>query len=128
MKVAKVSYPKETKIKQDFSVVKGTKNQIELVAVEDVYMKTLERKEINLGFKMEVPEGYNAVLIAKRSNFEKYGIMQADICLFDGKEQTSTEVLKYPVISFKDTVIPAGSSICSLMLIDKNDNITFDVN
>ena len=51
---------------------------IDLCCVEDVDMKQGEFKLIKLGVVMELPSGYEALLLPRSSTFKKYGILTAN--------------------------------------------------
>ena len=57
-------------------IVKG--NWIDVYAYEDVFVPVNERKMINLGFALELPNGYEGHLAPRSSTFKTWGIIQTN--------------------------------------------------
>ena len=57
-------------------IAKG--NWIDVYAYEDVFVPVNERKMINLGFALELPNGYEGHLAPRSSTFKTWGIIQTN--------------------------------------------------
>lgn len=99
---------------------------IDLRAAEDVELKAGEFKIISLGVSMQLPEGYEAVIIPRSSTFKRWGIIQANhFGLIDNSYCGDNDVWGYPVIAMRDTVIEKNDRICQFRIQKKMDKVTF---
>ncbi len=91
----------------------------DLRSAEDVEMKAGEFKLIRLGIAMQLPKGYEALMIPRSSTFKNYGIMQANsIALFDESYCGDNDEWRFPAIAFRDTVIHKNDRICQFRIIE----------
>lgn len=68
---------------------------------------------IPLGVCMELPKGYEAVVIPRSSTFKKYGLIQTNsMGLIDQTYCSEADEWKLPVMATRDIVIPKGERIC----------------
>ena len=56
----------------------GKSNWIDLRAAEEVELKAGEFKLIPLGVAMQLPEGYEALMVPRSSTYKTWGIIQAN--------------------------------------------------
>lgn len=67
---------------------------------------------VPLGVCMEIPKGYEAVIVPRSSTFKKYGIIQTNSeGVIDNSFSSEKDEWKFPVLATKDTVIPKGTRI-----------------
>lgn len=78
-----------------------------------VFQSTL----IPLGVCMELPKGYEAVIIPRSSTFKKHGLLQSNSeGLIDCSYASEQDEWKFPVLATKDTVIPKGTRLCQFRI------------
>ena len=70
----KIKYLEDAKRME--KIVKG--NWIDVYAYEDVFVPVNERKMINLGFALELPNGYEGHLAPRSSTFKTWGVIQTN--------------------------------------------------
>ena len=58
--------------------IEGKSDWIDLRAAEHVVLKKGEFKLINLGISMELPKGYEAVIVPRSSTYKNFGIIQTN--------------------------------------------------
>lgn len=109
---------------------------IDLYTAEDVtlkapYAKTLHRNKqddstvektrkvifdntiISLGIVMQLPKGYEAVLVPRSSTFKKYGIMEANSQgIIDNSYCGNNDIWGMPVVATRDITISKGTRLC----------------
>jgi len=91
---------------------------IDLRCADDIYMMMGEFKLIPLGVAMELPKGYEALVIPRSSTFKNYHILLANsVGLIDESYCGSNDEWKFPAIAFKDTYIPKNTRICQFRII-----------
>ena len=112
---------------------------IDLRAAEDVTLEKGDSKLINLGIAMELPVGYEAILVPRSSTFKNYGIIQTNgegvIDGFSTDEKGNViqgtgysgdnDVWKMPVYATRYTVIHKNDRICQFRIQKKQPDIEF---
>ena len=112
---------------------------IDLRAAEDVTLEKGDSKLINLGIAMELPVGYEAILVPRSSTFKNYGIIQTNgegvIDGFSTDENGKiiqgtgycgdNDVWKMPVYATRYTVIHKNDRICQFRIQKKQPDIEF---
>lgn len=72
---------------------------------------------IPLGVCMELPKGFEAIVIPRSSTFKKYGLLQSNsVGLIDCSYNSEKDEWKFPAIATKDTIIPKGTRICQFRI------------
>lgn len=99
---------------------------IDLRAADTVTLKKGEFALINLGVSMELPKGYEALVIPRSSTFKKYGIIQTNsVGLIDNSYCGDGDVWKLPVYAIRDTKIEQGERICQFRIQKSMGKIKF---
>lgn len=72
---------------------------------------------IPLGVAMELPKGFEAVVLPRSSTYKKYGIIQTNsMGVIDGSYCGDNDEWKLPVVALRDTVIEPGDRICQFRI------------
>ena len=112
---------------------------IDLRSAEDVTLEKGDSKLINLGIAMELPVGYEAILVPRSSTFKNYGIIQTNgegvIDGFSTDENGKiiqgtgycgdNDIWKIPVYATRYTVIHKNDRICQFRIQKKQPDIEF---
>ena len=100
---------------------------IDLRVAEDVEMKAGEYKLIPLGVSMQLPPGYEALVIPRSSTFKHWGILQTNSCgLIDNSYCGDDDIWYFPAIATRDVLIEKNSRICQFRIQKKMKNVTFE--
>lgn len=68
---------------------------------------------VSLGVAMQLPKGYEAVIVPRSSTFKKYHIIQSNMFgVIDNSYCGNDDVWKMPVTAFEDITIPKGTRLC----------------
>ena len=90
---------------------------IDLRTAEDVLLQSGQYRRISLGVSIELPSGYEAVIIPRSSTFEKYGVMCANsIGLIDESYNGDNDVWQFPAYATRDCFIPKNTRICQFRI------------
>lgn len=74
-------------------------------------------KLIPLGVAMQLPKGFEAVVLARSSTPSKFGVMTANSeGVIDNSYCGNNDEWKYPVIALRDTTIKEGERICQFRI------------
>lgn len=91
---------------------------IDLRASEDIELKNGEFKIIPLGVSMQLPKGYEALVVPRSSTFKNFGIILANsIGVIDNSYCGDNDIWKFPAIALRDTVIKKNERICQFRII-----------
>ncbi len=107
--------------------IDGKSDWIDLRAAEDVKLKKGEFKLISLGVAMELPKGYEALLVPRSSTFKNFGIIQTNHCgVIDESYCSNEDVWKFSALAVRDTQIKANDRICQFRIIEHQPTILFE--
>lgn len=97
---------------------------IDLRAAEDVHLKPFEFCRIPLGIAMQLPDGYEALVVPRSSTFEKYGILQTNsIGVIDNSYGGNDDEWKFPALAVRETTIHKNERICQFRIIRNQEGI-----
>lgn len=103
---------------------------IDLCSACDVELKQFESANIPLGICMQLPKGYEALIVPRSSTFSKYGIIQTNGAgVIDESFCGDNDQWFVPVVSLKEgtTTIPEGARICQFRILKKmGKNVEFE--
>jgi dUTP pyrophosphatase len=107
--------------------IDGKSDWIDLRAAEDVNLKKGEFKLISLGIAMELPVGYEALLVPRSSTFKNFGIIQTNHCgVIDESYCSNEDVWMFPALAVRDTQIRINDRICQFRIIKHQPTILFE--
>lgn len=119
-KIIKVKYLKD--IKKITQLEKG--DWIDLRVGEDIELKANTFAMIPLGVAIELPKGFEALLLPRSSTFNKYGIIQTNsIGVIDESYCGNNDEWKMPVFTTRDVVIPKNTRIAQFRIIEHQPKI-----
>ena len=99
---------------------------IDLRVAEDVELKAGESKCISLGVSMQLPKGYEAIVIPRSSTFKHWGIIQTNhMGLIDNSYCGDNDVWMFPALATRDVLIEKNSRICQFRIQRKMDDVNF---
>lgn len=99
----------------------------DLRAAEDVIIKAGEFKLISLGIAMELPDGYEAIVVPRSSTFKNFGVIQANsVGVIDNSYCGNNDIWRFPAIAMRDTEIHKNDRICQFRLLKNQDAVEFD--
>ena len=82
---------------------------------------------IPLGVAMELPKGYEALIIPRSSTFKKYGILQCNsVGLIDEAYKGDNDEWHMLVYATKNTIIPEHIRICQFRIIKHQPLFDFE--
>ena len=74
-------------------------------------------KMIPLGFAMELPKEFEALVLPRSNTFKTWGIVQWNSeGVIDSSYSGNDDIWKFPAIAFKDTVVFEGDRICQFRI------------
>ena len=100
---------------------------IDLRAAETDELKKGEYKMISLGISMELPEGYEALVLPRSSTYKKYHVILANsMGVIDESYKGDNDIWQFLAYALEDTVIPKNERICQFRIIKHQPKVEFD--
>lgn len=97
---------------------------IDLRCAEDITMWKGDFVKIPLGVVITVPSGYECILAARSSTFEKYRIIQTNgIGVIDHSYCGPEDEWKLPVFAVNDTFIPKNARIAQFKIVPSQGDV-----
>lgn len=107
--------------------IEGKSDWIDLRAAEDVTLKKGDYTRINLGVAIQLPEGYEALIVPRSSTFKNYHIIQTNhIGVVDESYCGDEDWWCMAVLATEDTVIHKNDRICQFRIIKHQPAISFN--
>ena len=118
----------ENEICQDFEFVGEKSDWIDLKAAKDYELKQFEYTLIDLGFALQLPDGYEAHIVPRSSTFKTFCLLQTNsMGIIDNSYCGDEDYWRLPVIAMRDTLIKKGDRICQFRIIEKMSNIEVEI-
>ena len=98
---------------------------IDLRTAEDVELKAGEYKMLPLGVAMELPKGYEALLLPRSSTFKKYGVILVNsMGVIDESYCGDSDEWNFLAYALRDTKIPKNERICQFRIMEHQPPVT----
>lgn len=99
---------------------------VDLRAGETVEMKAGEYRMFPLGVAMQLPKGYEALVVPRSSTFKKYGVILVNsMGIIDESYCGDCDQWQFLAYAVRDTVIPQNERICQFRIIKHQPAIKF---
>ena len=106
--------------------VDGKSDWIDLRAAEEVEMKAGDFRYIDLGISVELPKGYEMIIVPRSSTYKNFGILQPNSPgVVDESYSSDEDVIKMPALAMRDTVIHVNDRICQFRIVKHQPQIEF---
>lgn len=100
---------------------------IDLRAAESVFLTSGQYAQIPLGIAMELPKGYEAIVLPRSSTFKKYGVILANsIGVIDESYCGDNDEWNFLALATRETIVPKGERICQFRIIKHQPGIKFE--
>lgn len=92
---------------------------IDLRCAETITMRPNEFAMIPLGVAIELPQGYEALVVPRSSTFKKYGVLLANsVGIIDESYKGDNDEWHFLAYSVTNTTIPKNERICQFRIIE----------
>jgi len=103
--------------KVDMPVIRDNGDWIDLMTAERVSMLSGEYLQIPLGIAVEMPNGFEAVVVPRSSTFRKWGVFLANSQgVIDNTYSGSFDEWCFPAFAAHSSEIPSGTRICQFRI------------
>ncbi|MDE6889847.1 MAG: deoxyuridine 5'-triphosphate nucleotidohydrolase [Eubacterium sp.] len=107
--------------------IAGKSDWIDLRSAENVTLKKGEFHLISLGVSMQLPPGYEAVIVPRSSTFKNFGIIQTNhMGVIDETYCGDNDVWMMPALAVRDTQIHVNDRICQFRILRHQPRLVFE--
>ena len=112
---------------EKLTYIAGKSDWIDLRSAEEVELKKGEFRLIHLGVSMQLPKGYEAVVVPRSSTYKNFGLIQTNhMGVIDESYCGDNDEWMVPVLAVRDTVIHVNDRICQFRIQKHQPQITFE--
>lgn len=120
----KIKYADDSVRRLDY--VDGKSDWIDLSTAETVNLKKGDFALISLGVAMQLPVGYEALVVPRSSTFKKYKVIQTNgIGVIDCSYCGPNDWWKFPVYATEDVTIEKGTRVAQFRIFKNQPKIEF---
>jgi len=99
---------------------------VDLYNYEDVDMRAGDWQLVNLGVSMQLPDGYDALLLPRSSTFKRYGLLLANsVGYIDNSYAGDEDVWMASVYATRDVHIDKGTRCFQFRIIPTQPKLSF---
>lgn len=100
---------------------------IDMRCGEETELKKGEYKMIPLGVAMQLPKGFEAIVLPRSSTFKNYKVILVNsMGVIDETYNGDNDEWKFLAYALEDTVIPKNERICQFRIIEHQPEIEFE--
>ncbi len=112
---------------EKLTYIDGKSDWIDLRSAEEVKLEKGEFHLIRLGVSMQLPKGYEAVVVPRSSTYKNFGIIQTNhMGVIDESYCGDNDEWMMPVLAVRDTVIHVNDRICQFRIQKHQPQIVFE--
>ena len=112
---------------QRLAYIDGKSDWVDLRSAEDVQLKKGEFRLISLGVSIQLPAGYEAVLVPRSSAYKSSGIIQTNhMGVIDETYCGDNDIWRMPVLAVRDTHIQVNDRICQFRIQRHQPRLVFE--
>ncbi len=112
---------------QRLAYIDGKSDWVDLRSAEDVQLKKGEFRLISLGVSIQLPAGYEAVLVPRSSAYKSFGIIQTNhMGVIDETYCGDNDIWRMPVLAVRDTHIQVNDRICQFRIQRHQPRLVFE--
>ena len=124
--IIKIKY--HSKEIEKLTYIAGKSDWIDLRSAEEVELKKGEFRLIHLGVSMQLPKGYEAVVVPRSSTYKNFGLIQTNhMGVIDESYCGDKDEWMVPVLAVRDTVIHINDRICQFRIQKHQPQIEIEV-
>lgn len=99
----------------------------DLRAAEDLNLKAMDFRLIDLGISVQIPEGYEMHIAPRGSTYKNFGIIQVNSPgVLDESYSGDDDIVRMPALALRDTEIKLNDRICQCRLVPKQPKTTWE--
>ena len=123
---AKLKIKYHVKELEKLRYIDGKSDWIDLRVAENVSMKQGEYRLISMGISVEIPKGYEMLIVPRSSAYKNFGILQTNaIGVVDESFCGDNDIIHMPILAMRDTEIHINDRIGQFRLMPHQPEVHF---
>ena len=123
---AKLKIKYHVKELEKLRYIDGKSDWIDLRVAENVSMKQGEYRLISMGISVEIPKGYEMLIVPRSSAYKNFGILQTNaIGVVDESFCADNDIIHMPILAMRDTEIHINDRIGQFRLMPHQPEVHF---
>ena len=123
---AKLKIKYHVKELEKLRYIDGKSDWIDLRVAENVSMKQGEYRLISMGLSVEIPKGYEMLIVPRSSAYKNFGILQTNAMgVVDESFCGDNDIIHMPILAMRDTEIHINDRIGQFRLMPHQPEVHF---
>ena len=123
---AKLKIKYHVKELEKLRYIDGKSDWIDLRVAENVSMKQGEYRLISMGISVEIPKGYEMLIVPRSSAYKNFGILQTNAMgVVDESFCGDNDIIHMPILAMRDTEIHINARIGQFRLMPHQPEVHF---
>lgn len=123
---AKLKIKYHVKELEKLRYIDGKSDWIDLRVAENVSMKQGEYRLISMGISVEIPKGYEMLIVPRSSAYKNFGILQTNAMgVVDESFCGDNDIIHMPILAMRDTEIHINDRIGQFRLLPHQPEVHF---
>ena len=123
---AKLKIKYHVKELEKLCYIDGKSDWIDLRVAENVSMKQGEYRLISMGISVEIPKGYEMLIVSRSSAYKNFGILQTNAMgVVDESFCGDNDIIHMPILAMRDTEIHINDRIGQFRLMPHQPEVHF---
>ena len=123
---AKLKIKYHVKELEKLRYIDGKSDWIDLRVAENVSMKQGEYRLISMGISVEIPKGYEMLIVPRSSAYKNFGILQTNAMgVVDESYCGDNDIIHMPILAMRDTEIHINDRIGQFRLMPHQPEVHF---
>ncbi len=123
---AKLKIKYHVKELEKLRYIDGKSDWIDLRVAENVSMKQGEYRLISMGISVEIPKGYEMLIVPRSSAYKNFGILQTNAMgVVDESFCGDNDIIHMPILAMRDTELHINDRIGQFRLMPHQPEVHF---
>ena len=123
---AKLKIKYHVKELEKLRYIDGKSDGIDLRVAENVSMKQGEYRLISMGISVEIPKGYEMLIVPRSSAYKNFGILQTNAMgVVDESFCGDNDIIHMPILAMRDTELHINDRIGQFRLMPHQPEVHF---
>ena len=123
---AKLKIKYHVKELEKLCYIDGKSDWIDLRVAENVSMKQGEYRLISMGISVEIPKGYEMLIVPRSSAYKNFGILQTNAMgVVDESFCGDNDIIHMPILAMRDTELHINDRIGQFRLMPHQPEVHF---
>jgi len=123
---AKLKIKYHVKELEKLRYIDGKSDWIDLRVAENISMKQGEYRLISMGISVEIPKGYEMLIVPRSSAYKNFGILQTNAMgVVDESFCGDNDIIHMPILAMRDTEIHINDRIGQFRLMPHQPEVHF---